>query len=73
VVYLESKDGKKYYIISDAQPDMFNEFVVSIKYGSKNYPGHTIFRYFKDKKTLEKYCQKLLDLRFKHGYHIIEK
>ncbi len=72
IYYLESKDGRKYYIISEIQPDLFDKFVISIRYGNKGYPGHLIYRYFKDRKTLEKYTQKLLDMRFKHGYHIIE-
>jgi predicted DNA-binding WGR domain protein len=73
VIYFESKDGTKFYSISDTQLDLFDRHSVCIRYGKKGYPGHSFYRYFEDKKSLEKYCNRLMDLRFKHGYYTIKK
>jgi len=71
-VYLQSKDEKRYYSITNIQLDLFDKYTVCIKYGKKDCPGHTIYRYFEDKKSMEKYYNRMLDLRFKHGYFVVD-
>ena len=72
MVYLESKDGSRYYAIVNLQYDLFSEHVVCVRYGHRGYPGHSFYRYFDEPDAKKKYVQRLLDMRFKHGYHIVK-